>query len=99
MNGQNSRDFAALVVVVMVVIVVATVGQLFLEIIRGPEVRAGSGYSFINILVGLLQIFGFVIPAIMFIRYGRALLRGERFFKVEDENKQQPVEDTAEEQL
>ena len=92
------KDFVTLVVGVMVVLIGSTLGQTFLENIRGPEVRSLIVDGFFDILIGTLQLLGFMIPPIMFIRYGWALLRGKRFFKVEDADKQQPVEDTDEQQ-
>ena len=82
-NWVELKDFAALVVGVMVVLVGATVGQTFFEDVS---------------LIGMLQIFGFLITASLFLRYGWAVLRGKRFYKVEDADKQQPVEDTDEQQ-
>ena len=77
------RDFAALVVGVMIVLVGATVGQTFFED---------------NSLIGMLQIFGFLITTSLFLRYGWAVLRVKRFYRAEDEDKQQPVEDKDEKQ-
>ena len=84
------KDFAFLVVGVLVVLVGSAVCQLFFERSLDPE-HFGT-------VIGFVQIAGFLLTAALFIRYGWALLRGKRFIKVEDADKQQPAEDTVEEQ-
>lgn len=84
------KDFAFLVAGVLVIQVGSAVGQTFFENNLDPE-------HFVTV-IGFLQILGFLLTAGLFVRYGWALLRGKRFIKVEDADKQQAVEDTTEEQ-
>ena len=94
------KDFAALGVSVLVILVGSRVARTYLENIGGPEVYAGTGDNIYFLLIMALYVCTFVLVPMMFIRYSWAVVRGKKFFKIEDVDKQDtdekpPVENDA----
>ena len=97
-NWVELKDFAALSVSVLVILVGSRVARTFLENLGGPEVYAGDNFYFLLIMG--LYILTIVLVPMMFIRYSWAVIRGKKFFKIEDADKQDtdeklPVENDA----
>ena len=92
------KDFATLVVGVMVVLLGSTFGQTFVESIQASAASSLIDDRPFDVLIGVLRIAGFLLTAILFVRYSWALLLGKRFVKTKDAAEEQPAEDTAGEQ-